>query len=161
MTDKRCTQTHTQHNNSPTQITQHHPTHLTHYTHHVSQCYLIHLCCSSKHTPHAHTHTPCTSHLGMYIHTQMHSQHPHPRPVTYTQHPVSHPLEPEELQPPTPTSLLYEEHSQTLPEKGRRGREQARACLCSFLRMWVSSPPMGVGMWGTGKGHRVSLVYSR
>lgn len=86
MTDKRCTQTHTHtiihrhrsHNTIP---------HTSHTTH-IRYCSAIsYTCCSSKHTPNAHTHTPCTSHLGMCIHTQMHSQHPHPRPVTYTQHP--------------------------------------------------------------------------
>ena len=43
-------------------------------------------------------------------------------PWEVTRHPIGHPLEPEELQPPTHTSLLYEEHSQTLWgwQKGQR-----------------------------------------
>lgn len=145
---KWCTQTHTQHSNSQ----KHHMT-LSHTpptlcTSHIVVLSYIPLSHLQTH-PNAFTHTSHTHLILVCVCTYTHSQHPHLRPATYIQYPNSHPLEPKESWPPTLIPLFYENTSRPSLEK-IEGAESKRACLCScsFLRMWVSSPLMGVG-WGT------------
>lgn len=140
MTDKGCTQTHAWHNNSQTQIMQHHPTHLTLYTYHVMQCCVIHLYCSCKHPegPHPHalhipawcilTHTHTGAQLTLTPQA-CHNTHDTPSATHWSLRSYSLP----------PTPLCSMRNTPRLCGDGRKGREQARACLCSFFRMWVSS----------------------
>ena len=156
MTDKGCTRTHARHNNSQTQITQHHPTHLTHYTHHVLQCCLIYLHCSFKHPqcPHPHAvHIPAR-HILIHTHTDAqlaptsqacHNTHDIPSATHWSLRSYSLP----------PTPLCSMRNTPRLCGDGRKGREQARACLCSFFRMWVSSHLWKLRCGGQARGVKV------